>query len=133
MNPEDEMVSITDVLGPEYDYHAMMNAKPGEFGTETPLDVTTTDGGDVILNVNRTFYRDPDAPRWQISVIAEDVDEPQNPPDVAGHLCRCGDLHEHAGEGEDIEIITLTADAAVRLAHEILRLAGPLSDGSQGD
>ena len=94
-------------------------------------DVTTTDGGGVILNVSRTFYRDPKAPRWQISIIAEDVDDPENPPAVAGHMCHCGDGPHEKGEEPCREIITLGSDAAIRLAHEIPRFAGSLSDGAQ--
>jgi hypothetical protein len=109
-----------------YDYDAMMNALPGGSGTNNDSGVTTTDGSEVILNVSRAFYRDPGAPRWQISIVTEDVEDPQMPRDVAGHECRCGALHEHAGCGEDVEVITLAADAAVRLAHKILRLAEPL-------
>jgi len=111
----------------KYDYHAMMSAKPAEVETMTDPHINTIDGGEVRLFVSRTCYRDPTAPRWQIRIVAEDVEDPENPVDVAGHVCRCGDLHEHAGYGEDVEVITLSSDAWVRLAHEILRLAQPLS------
>ena len=123
MNP-DETVSITDVLGDKFDYHAMMNAEPGEFGNEVDPDVTTVAGGDVILNVSRTFYVDPAAPRWQISIIAEDVDEED--PAVAGHMCHCGDGPHEKGTEPCRDIIILDSPAAVALAHEIIRIATPL-------
>jgi hypothetical protein len=131
MSNDDDLVSITDVLGDEIDYHAMMNAEPGELSTVIKPDVTTVDGGGVILDVSRTFYESPVRPKWSISIIAEDVD--QEDPDIAGHMCRCGEGPHEKGDGPCREIITLGSDAAVRLAHEIIRLAEPLSDGAQHD
>jgi hypothetical protein len=130
MSTDDEMVTIRGVLGDECDYHAVMNAKPDRFRGSDP-GVTTTDGGEVILSADRTFYRDPKAPRWSMSIGAEVVDEED--PDEAGHECICGDLHEKLNDYEPFyNFISLDLPSAVRLAHEILRLAEPLSDGSQG-
>jgi hypothetical protein len=124
------MVTISDVLGDNYDYHAVMNAKPDRFRRSDP-GVTTTDGGEVILSAGRTFYRDPKAPRWSMSIGAEVVDEED--PDETGHECICGDLHEKLNDnGPFYEFITLDLPSAVQLAHEILRFVEPLADDSQG-
>ena len=129
MSTDDEMVTIRDVLGDKDDYHTVMNAKPDRFRTSDP-GVTTTDGGEVTLNAGRTFYRDPKAPRWSMSIIAEVVDEED--PGETGCECHCGDLHEKLNDEPRLDFITLDLPSAVRLAHEILRLDESLSDGSQG-
>lgn len=127
----DESIYVSDVLNNSFDYDAMMNAEPGELSTIVKPDVITLDGGGVTLNISRTFYVSPIRPKWSISIIGDDIDEED--PDIAGHVCRCGDGPHEKGPEPCQEIISLGPDAAVKLAREILRLAEPLCQSVQDD
>ena len=115
MNP-DETVSITDVFGDKFDYHAMMNAEPGELGNEVDPDVTTVAGGDVILNVSRTFYVDPAAPRWQSASSRKTWTKRIRP--WRGTCVIAGMGPDEKGTEPCRDIIILDSPAAVALAHE---------------
>jgi hypothetical protein len=82
--------------------------------------IQTVNGGPVNAEVHRTGA-------WQsIAIAARTIDE--DDPEVTGHLCSCGDIHEKATDMDDFNVIELAPHEAVALAREILRLAAPLLD-----